>query len=70
MNLKFGNSFITIFMLGFMSTFKMPMMGNVQYSNMLQKIFNNIFTQDDYNSFLGLKIKIKHYFLKPSMRYS
>ncbi len=36
-------------MLGFMSPLKIPMMGDVQYSNMLQKMCNNTFTQDDYD---------------------
>jgi hypothetical protein len=53
MNLKFGNSLITIFMLGFMSTLKIPIIGDVQYSNMLQNICNNTFTQDDYKNFKG-----------------
>jgi hypothetical protein len=49
MNLKFANSLIVIFMLGFMSPLKIPMMGDVQYSNMLQNMCNNTFTQDDYD---------------------
>jgi hypothetical protein len=49
MNLKFANSLIVIFMLGFMSPLKIPMMGDVQYSNMLQNMCNNTFKQDDYD---------------------
>jgi hypothetical protein len=51
---EFANSLIVIFMLGFMSPVKIPMMGDVQYSNMLQNMCNNTFRQDDYH-FLKLK---------------
>ncbi len=45
MNLKFANSLIVIFMLGFMSPLKIPMMGDVQYLNMLQNMCNNTHTR-------------------------
>ncbi len=45
MNLMFANSLIVIFMLGFMSPFKIPMMGDVQYLNMLQNMCNNTHTK-------------------------
>jgi hypothetical protein len=46
-------------MLGFMSPLKIPMMGDVQYSNMLQNMCNNTFTQDNYY----IKIIIKSRFI-------
>jgi hypothetical protein len=36
-------------MLGFMSPLQIPMMGDVEYSNVLQNMCNNTFTQDDYD---------------------
>jgi hypothetical protein len=59
MNLMFANSLIVIFMLGFMSPFKIPMMGDVQYLNMLQNMCNNTHTKQLQLQFF-LKIKIKY----------
>jgi hypothetical protein len=59
MNLMFANSLIVIFMLGFMSPFKIPMMGDVPYLNMLQNMCNNTHTKQLQLQFF-LKIKIKY----------
>jgi hypothetical protein len=45
MNLKFANSLTVILMLGFMLPLKIPMMGDVQYLNMLQNMCNNTHTR-------------------------